>query len=96
MVNTYFVLLVGLFINFLKLLPGSRRRDNMKTIRAKEMSFDPECHCEDCHDTGWTGDICPGIAGNREYVLCDCNTQARLIRIALRRKINANRNRLSR
>jgi hypothetical protein len=86
MVNTYFVLLVGLFINFLKLLPGSRRRDNMKTIRAKEMSFDPECHCEDCHDTGWTGDICPGIAGNREYVLCDCNTQARLIRIALRRK----------
>jgi len=28
--------------------------------------------CEDCHDTGWSGDMGPGISGNREYSRCDC------------------------
>jgi len=31
--------------------------------------------CEDCHDTGWTGDNGPGIKGNREYHPCDCKQQ---------------------
>jgi hypothetical protein len=28
--------------------------------------------CEDCRDTGYAGDIGPGMAGNHEYVECHC------------------------
>jgi DnaJ-class molecular chaperone len=28
--------------------------------------------CEDCRDTGWYGDLGPGIRGNREYQRCEC------------------------
>lgn len=28
--------------------------------------------CEDCHDTGYVGDMGPGIIGNREWHECDC------------------------
>ena len=28
--------------------------------------------CEQCHDTGWYGDNGPGMAGNREYMPCEC------------------------
>ena len=30
--------------------------------------------CEDCAGTGWVGDNGPGIAGNSEFVRCDCGT----------------------
>jgi len=33
--------------------------------------------CEDCRDTGYRGDIGPGIRGNHEYEECHCaNGQA--------------------
>lgn len=28
--------------------------------------------CEQCEGTGYYGDNCAGIAGNREYVACEC------------------------
>lgn len=28
--------------------------------------------CLECKDTGWVGDIGPGIRGNHEYMPCDC------------------------
>lgn len=32
----------------------------------------PKKDCPECRGTGWYGDNGPGIAGNREYVRCDC------------------------
>jgi len=29
-------------------------------------------NCEECNDTGWLGDIGPGIDGNNEIDRCDC------------------------
>jgi hypothetical protein len=28
--------------------------------------------CDDCAGTGWYGDNGPGVAGNSEFVRCDC------------------------
>ena len=33
--------------------------------------------CEECHDTGYFGDMGPGRAGNNEYVPCDCRRDKR-------------------
>lgn len=29
--------------------------------------------CEECHDTGYFGDMGPGVRGNNEWTECDCN-----------------------
>ena len=33
--------------------------------------------CDECHDTGYFGDMGPGRAGNNEYVPCDCRRDTR-------------------
>jgi hypothetical protein len=54
---------------------------NTTTVRRyvsfRTLSTDPQDFCEDCHDTGYAGDNGPGKAGNREYVPCPCDFQAR-------------------
>jgi len=42
------------------------RRDIEKFLGRKKYK------CELCNDTGWYGDNGPGIAGNREYIPCEC------------------------
>lgn len=34
--------------------------------------------CEMCHDTGYYGDMGPGIKGNREYIPCECRQTPKL------------------
>ena len=48
-----------------------------KLVDWKSKSEDPEKYCDLCHDTGYYGDNGPGRNGNKEYVLCECDSTAR-------------------
>jgi len=58
----------------------------MKEIPWDSKSESPEDMCEQCHDTGWGGDIGPGMRGNNELNQCDCNVMARSRRRSARAK----------
>ena len=49
----------------------------MNKIPWDSKSESPDDTCEQCHDTGWCGDIGPGIRGNNEYAKCECDDMAR-------------------
>jgi len=56
-------------------------------ILPSTISENPNNYCENCHDTGWYGDLGPGIKGNREYAPCECSGKHRARRIIKRRGI---------
>lgn len=58
----------------------------MNFVRFNTESESPDDMCEECHDTGWGGDINPGIKGNYEVQPCDCDEQKRAIRVLKRKE----------
>lgn len=53
----------------------------MKTpIQYPCISENQDEYCEECRDTGFGGDMGPGVRGNREYGPCSCDQFSRIIR----------------
>lgn len=61
--------------------------DKIKYESIHTQSASAYVKCEECHDTGWGGDVGPGGARtNTEYGPCVCDERLRAIRNMERRK----------
>lgn len=58
----------------------------MNLVRYNTESESPDDMCEECHDTGWGGDMGPGWKGNHEVQRCHCNEKKRCIRVLKRKE----------
>jgi len=50
---------------------------SLQKVAWNSKSESPQDICEQCHDTGFCGDMGPGVRGNHEYGPCDCDPAAR-------------------
>ena len=66
-----------------------------RLVRFDTDSESPEDFCEECHDTGFGGDLGPGWRGNNEIGPCACDQRKRARRNNARRNAKPPNDKLS-
>lgn len=57
--------------------PNAKEKADDRLARTACSPSSRRYKCDECHDTGYFGDMGPGRAGNNEYVPCDCRRDKR-------------------